>query len=230
VLDEESARAIAEIDAAISDIKSASIDDGKNLYDHMPIDARIMPTDRFHKAHEAGNAAWADVNQEEDNFFAQGLKRRTLDHIGRVNQIVDHIIQRFDQAPPVVVQLPMQHPAYLHALSDLRLMRVYLDRLTPDERLDDESTQAIGEIDAAISDIKSASIDDGKNVNDHMQIDAHIMPTDRFHKAREAGAAAWADVNQEEDNDFARGLKHRTLDHIEHAQHIVDHILHRFEM
>ncbi len=229
VLDAESAQAIAEIDAAISDIKSASIDDRKNLYDHPPIDAHIMPADRFHKAREAGNTAWADVNQEEDNYFARGLKRRTLDHIERVNQIVDHIIHRYDQAPPVAaVQIPMQHPAYLHALSDLRLMRAYLDRLTPDERLDDESVQAIAEIDAAISDIKSASIDDGKDLRDHMPIDARIVPTDRFHKALEAGNAAWNDVDQEEDNDFARGLKRRTLDHIEHAQHIVDHILHRF--
>jgi hypothetical protein len=228
-VDDESVQAIAEIDAAINEIKIASIDDGKDLWDHVPIDAHIAPTDRFHKAREAGNAAFADINREEDNDYARGLKHRALDHIARANQIVDHIIQRVDGGPGYGAPAPGGHPAYLHALSDLRLMRAYLDRLTPDERIDDESAQAIGEIDAAINEIKLASIDDGKDLRDHMPIDAHITPTDRFHKAREAGNAAWADINREEDNDYARGLKHRALDHIEKANHIVDHIVRRFD-
>jgi hypothetical protein len=122
-----------------------------------------------------------------------------------------------------------RHPAYLHALSDLRLMRAYLDRLTPNERVDDESAHAIEEIDAAIREIREASIDDHKDLRDHMPIDARITPTDRFHRAREAGNAAWHDLDHEEDNGFARGLKHRALDHIEKANHIVDHIVHRFD-
>ena len=122
-----------------------------------------------------------------------------------------------------------EHPAYLHALSDLRLMRAYLWRMTPDERIDDESQHAIDEIDAAIREIKEASIDDHKDLRDHMPIDARITPTDRYHKAREAGNAAWHDLDREEDNEFARGLKHRALDHIERANHIVDHIVHRYD-
>jgi hypothetical protein len=122
-----------------------------------------------------------------------------------------------------------RHPAYLHALSDLRLMRSYLDRLTPSEQIDDESQQAIGEIDAAISAIKEASFEDHKNIHDHAPIDARITATDRFHKAREAGNAAWHDLDGEEDNDYAHGLKHRAMDHIERANHIVDHIIHRID-
>ena len=122
-----------------------------------------------------------------------------------------------------------RHPAYLHALSDLRLMRGYLDRLTPSERIDDESQHAIDEIDAAIREIKAASIDDGKDIHDHAPIDAGINRMNRFRKAREAGNAAWADVNREEDNGYARGLKRRALDHIEAANHIVDRILHQVD-
>jgi hypothetical protein len=121
------------------------------------------------------------------------------------------------------------HPGYLHALSDLRLMRAYLDRLTPSEVVDAESQSAIDEIDAAIREVKAAAIDDGKDLRFHPPIDAHITPTGRFHKAREAGNAAWHDLDQEEDNEFARGLKHRALDHIERANHIVDHIIHRVD-
>lgn len=132
-------------------------------------------------------------------------------------------------AAPSQAQAPGAHPAYLHALSDLRLMRAYLDRLTPSEVVDAESQGAIDEIDAAIREIKAASIDDGKNIHDHMPIDAHITPSGRYRKAREAGNAAWHDLDREEDNGYARGLKHRALDHIEKANHIVDHIVHRFD-
>ncbi len=120
------------------------------------------------------------------------------------------------------------HPAYLHALSDLRLMRAYLDKLTPNEVIDDESANAIREIDQAIQLIREAAIDDGKNIHDHMPIDARITPADRFRRAREAGNAAWHDIDQEEDNSYARGLKHRAMDRIEAANHIVDHIQRRF--
>ncbi len=122
-----------------------------------------------------------------------------------------------------------RHPAYLHALSDLRLMRAYLDRLTPNERVDDESAHAIEEIDAAIREIKEASIDDHKDLREHMPIDAQIRPTDRFRKAREAGGAAAHDLEHEEDNGFARGLKHRALEHVERADRIADHLMHRYE-
>lgn len=130
---------------------------------------------------------------------------------------------------PAHAQGPGGHPAYLHALSDLRLMRAYLDRMTPNERVDDESQRAIEEIDAAIREIREAAIVDGKDLRDHAPIDARISPSNRFRKAREAGDAAWHDLDREEDNGFARGLKHRALDHIDRANHIVDHILHRFD-
>jgi hypothetical protein len=132
-------------------------------------------------------------------------------------------------ATPSQAQEFGRHPAYLHALSDLRLMRAYMDRLTPSERIDDESQHAIDEIDAAIREIRAASIDDGRDIHDHVPIDANINRLNRFRKAREAGNAAWADVNHEEDNDYARGLKHRALDHIEAANHIVDHILQQID-
>jgi hypothetical protein len=58
-------------------------------------------------------------------------------------------------------QVPGPHPAYLHALSDLRLARAYLDQIAwPPVQRDEE--HAIREIDAAIGEIKQASIDDGK--------------------------------------------------------------------
>ncbi len=131
---------------------------------------------------------------------------------------------------PAQAQPRGDHPAYLHALEDLRLMRAYLDRLTPNEALDAESAHAIADVDAAIAEIKRAAIDDGKNPNAHPSIDARISRTDRFHRAREAGNAAWRDVNMDEDNGYANGLKHRALQHIESANHTIDSIIRHLEM
>lgn len=118
-----------------------------------------------------------------------------------------------------------KHPAYLHALSDLRLYRYLLDRASPNPVFDAERQHAIAEIDAAIREIEAASIEEGKNINFRPPADAELTPGNRFRKAREAGNAAWADINREEDNDFAHGLKHRALNHIEEANHTIDHII-----
>ena len=65
-----------------------------------------------------------------------------------------------------------QHPAYLHALADLRDARAHLER--PDGgALHAEERSAVEEIDHAISEIKKAAIDDGKNINDHVHVDAN---------------------------------------------------------
>jgi hypothetical protein len=110
-----------------------------------------------------------------------------------------------------------RHPGYLHALSDLRLARAYLGRLTPNENLQQEQQNAIHEIEEAIGDIKRASIDDGKDINAHMPIDAHIEPRNRFQKARDALDAALRDVSQEEDDPMTKGLQHRSQEHIHKA-------------
>jgi len=65
----------------ICEIKRASIDDGKNLADHPPIDARLDYRGRLHRALELLHKAHKDVKQEEDNDFARGLQHRSLLHI-----------------------------------------------------------------------------------------------------------------------------------------------------
>ena len=118
-----------------------------------------------------------------------------------------------------------RHAAFLHALSDLKLMRAYLSKPTPDGRIDNDQAAALAEIDAAIQEINQASIDDGRNPNARVPADATLPPADRWRHAREAGDAAWHDLDREEDNDFANGLKHRAMGHIEKANHIVDRII-----
>jgi hypothetical protein len=120
---------------------------------------------------------------------------------------------------------PGKHPAYLHSLSDLRAARAHLDRLTPSDRVDDEETHAIREIDAAINEIKKASIDDGKDLNDHPPVDVHMDKKGRYHRALELLDKAHHDISEREDDQFAHGLRHRALEHIDEAHRILDHLI-----
>jgi hypothetical protein len=120
---------------------------------------------------------------------------------------------------------PGAHPAYLHALSDLRHARAHLDKLTPSDRIDDEEQHAIDEIDKAIGEIKRASVDDGKNLNDHPPVDVHMDRKGRYHRALELLDKAHNDIAREEDDSWARGLRNRALHHIDEAHRIVDHII-----
>jgi hypothetical protein len=114
-----------------------------------------------------------------------------------------------------------EHPAYLHALSDLRDARAHLERPDGGERKEQER-KAIEEIDAAIFEIKKASIEDGKNINDHVPVDSHLDWPGRLHKAVELLDRAHSDVAREEDNRFAEGLQSRAIEHIDRAHRHVE--------
>jgi hypothetical protein len=118
---------------------------------------------------------------------------------------------------PVVTASPDAHPAYLHALTDLRHARALLERpAKPDVKWDENA--AIREIDAAIGEIKQAAIDDGKPLSDHPAIDAHVNHRDRLRQAEELLHKASADIEQREDNAWAKGLRGRANGHIHSAE------------
>ena len=117
-----------------------------------------------------------------------------------------------------------EHPAYLHALSDLRDARAHLQR--PDGgALRDQEKHAIHAIDDAIGEIKKAAIEDGKDINDHVPVDSRLDWKGRLHRALELLDKAHRDVAQEEDNAFAQGLQQRALEHIDKAHHHVEEAL-----
>ena len=93
--------------------------------------------------------------------------------------------------PPPVVVAPPQHPAYLHALSDLHAARK----------------------------IKRAAFDDGKNANARPPVDEHPDNRGRIRQASQFLIKARADIASEEDNGFANGLRDRAIGHIDAAIH-----------
>ncbi len=113
--------------------------------------------------------------------------------------------------------MPGKHPYYLHALSDLRAARWMLEHRPGDAAVSGHEDNAILQIDAAINDIKKASIDDGKNINDHPKVDVPNDYHGRLHKAKELLRKVHSDVAREEDDPMAKGLQHRSLKHIDAA-------------
>jgi hypothetical protein len=125
---------------------------------------------------------------------------------------------------------PSKHPAYLHALSDLRTSRWMLEHRPGDAAVSVHESVAITEIDRAISELKRAAIDDGKNINNHPNVD---VPTDyrgRLHKAAELLRKVRSDTYREEDNPEARGLRDRAIGHVDAALHATEQAIHDVEV
>lgn len=121
--------------------------------------------------------------------------------------------------------VPGAHPAYLHALTDLRHARAHLERMTPNVQLDRDEQRAIEMIDAAIHEVKEASIDDGKPLSDHPPVDARLDRPGRLRRAMELLDSAHNDIDQHESDVFAKGLKRRALHDIDEARKAVHHAI-----
>jgi hypothetical protein len=118
---------------------------------------------------------------------------------------------------PALADLPGKHPGFLHALSDLRAARWFLNHQAGDAKVYGDEDVAITEIDAAIGEIKKASIDDGKDLNDHPTVDTKEHGS-RLLKSIETLDAAERDVKGEEDNPEVKSLRHSAFEHIKKAR------------
>ena len=121
--------------------------------------------------------------------------------------------------------MPGHHPGYLHALTDLRDARWNLEHRPGDAAVSMREDEAINQVDAAIAEVRKAAAEDGKNVWNHPAEDAHLDRPGRLHHAMELLQKARQDLAQEEDNPEARGLKQRSLEHVEHAIHATEHAI-----
>jgi hypothetical protein len=119
-------------------------------------------------------------------------------------------------ALPALADTPGRHPAYLHALSDLRYARALLNR--PEEiRVVRDQRAAIDMIDKAIYELKNASYDDRKNLEDHPPIDAAWLRPGRIHRSIEMLNRALHDVEREEDNPAARAWRNSAIHYMRDA-------------
>jgi hypothetical protein len=109
-----------------------------------------------------------------------------------------------------------QMPAYLHALSDLRTARAYLQM---DMRPEGQHARAhaVDEISRAIDDIKVAAGDDGKNPWHTPAPQSGGNPGWPVHSAVRLLREARGDVDHGHDMPENHGLRERSVDHIDHA-------------
>jgi tetratricopeptide (TPR) repeat protein len=220
-------RAIREIDAAIHEIKQAAIDDGKDLNDHEPLD-RTTWGDRLQRSLELLKRARTDISEEEDSpsSSVHALRGRAFQHIGNAENMVKdgmadaRTMREPEPPPPPPPPAPAAHPAYLHALTDLRMARALLERPAHNIEVKWDENRALGQIDAAIREIRDAAIDDNKPLGDHPPIDARQHHRDRIRTAIELLDKAARDIEQREDNRFAKGMRDRAIGHIRDAVRI----------
>lgn len=120
-----------------------------------------------------------------------------------------------------------EHPAYLHALSNLRAARWMIEHRPGDWKQTQDEVIAVQQIDAAIAEIKKAAIDDGKNLQDHPAVEEKPEHIGRLRMAVEYLMKAREELNKEEDNAFAQGLKARALSHINGALRATEVAVHQ---
>ena len=122
---------------------------------------------------------------------------------------------------------PAEHPYYLHALSDLRTARWMIEHRPGDWQQTVDEMEAVKQIDAAIKEIKLASIEDHKDIDDHPPVDERPDHPGRLHAALDFLRKARKDVSQDEDNHFAEGLQDRAYRRIVNAINATKRAIHQ---
>ena len=119
-----------------------------------------------------------------------------------------------------------KHPAYAHALSDLRAARWLIDHKAGNWVQGMDEHAAVSEIDAAMKEIREASIDDGKRADDHPQLEERPDHMGRLHEAMDFLKKAREDIAHGEDDQFGNRLRDRSYKHIDKAMENVKRATH----
>ncbi len=124
----------------------------------------------------------------------------------------------------VEAQPPGPHPAYLHAISNLRQARALLTTNFAIPAHIAAANAALPEINRAIADLKSASHLDDKNLGE-MPPPKSLAPEGRFHEVESLLGSAFHDASQPESDGAARPFKDRALGHIDAARNAIKPVL-----
>lgn len=216
VVDEHNA--VQKIDDAINEIKRASIDDGKDINDHTPVDETLDHGGRLHAALDLLNRSRGDLAQAENNGAMLGLRDRAWVHIDQAIRFTQNAIQSVGPGAAMApAPMPLQHPAYIHAMSDLRAARWLIDHVPGDWKRAREETFAVQKIDDALNEIRRAAIDDGQDVNWHPAVQERNDHGGRLHDALDLLNRARGDLARAENDGAFRGLRDRAWVHIDEA-------------
>lgn len=112
---------------------------------------------------------------------------------------------------------PGQHPGYLHALTELKTARWMINHRATNPPASVAADGAVGDINAAIGDVKHAATIDDKNLDIQPPADAPPTQTGRLQKALEMLGEALSDVSRPEDNPAAGPYQRGAIRHINAA-------------
>jgi hypothetical protein len=217
-------------DRAIRELDDAARWDRKDIDDHPPIDTRLGRGGRFREILRLLDSARHDIEREEDNPLAREWRNRAFRNIDDAMAVVrkggyDKLRDELTAAPPPPPPPPpppvAAHPAYLHAISDLRYARALLYRPDWGPVMHDQRA-AVDEIDHAIGEAKRAAIDDGRNPDDHPPIDRRLGWEGRFRQAVELLNSAERNLSTAETNGAAAGWRNTALANVRNAKAFVD--------
>ncbi len=209
---------------AIRELDSAARWDRKDIDDHPPIDTRLGRGGRFREILRLLDSARHDIEKEEDNPLAREWRNRAFRNIDDAMAVVrkgdyDKLRDELSVAAPAPPP-PSVHPAYLHAISDLRYARALLYRPDWGPVMRDQRA-AVDEIDHAIGEAKRAAIDDGKNPEDHPPIERGLGWEGRFRQAMDLLNSAERDLSTGESNGAAAAWRNNSLANVRNAKAFV---------
>jgi len=119
-----------------------------------------------------------------------------------------------------------RHPAYLHALSDLRTAAWQVDHRRPEDgQVSQDEMVVRDEIRAAIGDLQRAAWLDGKPIEWREPADAWLPREGRLHAAIDLLRQARSDVAREEDDPRSRPFQQRGLAHVDVALNAAQHAI-----
>jgi len=125
--------------------------------------------------------------------------------------------------------IPGNHPAYLHALSDLREARADLAHKHDGGAVGKQEDTAIAEIGYAAEAIKRVAAADDKGLYNKPHEDAQLDHADRLHHAQALLKKAQADLAQHEDNPEAKTLQRHAAGQVQAALRAVETAIHDVE-
>jgi hypothetical protein len=219
---------------AIHELDAAAMFDRRDIDEHPPIDVHMGRGGRFREMLRLLDSARHDIEREEDNPRAREWRNRAFRNIDDAMALIrkggyDKFRDEMGGAPPpppvarmaAPIPPPQVHPAYLHAISDLRYARALLYRQDWRPVMRDQQA-AVAEIDHAIGEARNAAIDDGKNPDDHPPIDRGFGWEGRFRKAMELLNSAEHDLSEGESNGAAAAWRNAALANVRNAKRFVD--------
>jgi tetratricopeptide (TPR) repeat protein len=213
--------AVERTELAIHELDDAARWDRKDIDEHPSIDTRLGRGGRFREIIRLLESARRDIEQEEDNPVAREWRNRAFRNIDDAIALVRRGgYDKFTDEARMAAPMPSVHPAYLHAISDLRYARAMLYRGDWRPVMRDQQA-AVEEIDRAIAEAKRAAIDDGKNIDDHPPIDRGLGWEGRFRKAMELLNSAEHDLSEAETNGAASAWRNAALGNVQRAKAFV---------